>query len=338
MRTEAYILDKSRLGDLVEALKVKGEVIAPTNTGTDIQYLPVSRASEIDFSSIPLDSPKEYVFPITETMMEIEGGKITPVLGSWNRVLFGLRPCDVAAFQCMLRFFEDYAEEKIPDPYFIEKMEKLTVVAYNCPEPKEHCFCAAMGTGPIAESGFDLVLTDLGASYLVEAGSVKGEEILGGLSLPEASQSDISEKEAAAKRCSEKMNPGFDVQGIEDAIEQSIDAVAEKHGDRCIACGGCNFFCPTCTCFNVTDTVEGELVRRERYWDSCMLQGFTWLAGMGPERATPGSRMKQRLMHKLSYTKEHYGAYSCTGCGRCSQVCPSYIFMEDVIRDILRGV
>src|SRR4030042_1488280 len=45
--------------------------------------------------------------------------------------------------------------------------------------------------------------------------------------------------------------------------------------------------------------------------------------------------MKQRLLRKLLYTKEHFNAYSCTGCGRCSQVCPSYIYMEDMIKDLL---
>lgn len=336
--TKAFVLQKNRLVDLFEALKAVGEVIAPTNTGTDIQYLPVSDVLKIDLSVIPLDSPKEYVFPITESMYEVGDSKITPTLESWNRVIFGIRPCDVAAFQCMLRFFKDYSDEKIPDPYFVEKMNKLTLVAYNCPEPKEHCFCTAMGTGPAAKSGFDLALSNLGTYYLVETGSVKGEEILSGLSLPQASNVHLSEKEAMVKSCSEKMNPGFEVQGIENVIDQSIDAVAKKHGERCIACGGCNFFCPSCTCYNVTDTIEEGLIRRERYWDSCMLQGFTWLAGMGPERATLGSRMKQRLMHKLSYTKTQYDAYSCTGCGRCSQVCPSYIFMEDMIREILGGV
>jgi len=331
----AHILEKENFPEFVNALKAEGEVIAPTSNGL---YLPVEDASEIDFSKIPLDCPKNYVFPITETVLEVEGNKIKPTVESKKRVLFGIRPCDIAAFRCLKIFFEDYAKEnKIQDPYVLSKMDKLTIVAYNCHEPKEHCFCAAMGTGPVAESGFDLALTDLGDVYLVEPGNAKGEEIIQKLSLPPASFEDMERKEEVKAQCIEKMNVKFNVQGIEKIIRQKVDAVAEKYGKKCIICGGCNFFCPTCSCFNMSDTVEGNVVKREKFWDSCLLRGFTWLAGVGFERDPIASRMKQRLMHKLSYTKEHYDMYSCTGCGRCSQVCPSFIFMEDMIKEILGG-
>ena len=331
----AHILEKEDFLKFVNALKAEGEVIAPTSNGL---YRPVGDASEIDFSKIPLDCPKNYVFPITEQILEVEGSKIKPTVESKKRVLFGIRPCDVAAFQCLKNFFEDYVEEgKIQDPYFMSKMSKLTIVAYNCPEPKEHCFCASMGTGPVADSGFDLSLTDLGDVYLVEPGNQKGEEIIQKLSLPPASFEDMERKEEVKAQCIEKMNVQFDLQGLDQAIHKKVDEVAEKYGKKCIVCGGCNFFCPTCSCFSMSDTVEGKVVKREKFWDSCLLRGFTWLAGVGFERDPIDSRMKQRLMHKLSYTKEHYDMYSCTGCGRCSQVCPSFIFMEDMIKDVLGG-
>jgi len=331
----AHILEKEDFSKFVNALKAEGEVIAPTSDGL---YLPVDNASEIDLSKIPLDSPKNYVFPITETVLEVEGNKITPTVESKKRVLFGIRPCDIAAFRCLKNFFEDYSEgDKLPDPYVLSKFNNLIIVAYNCLEPKEHCFCAAMGTGPIAESHFDFALTDLGDVYLLESCTQKGEAIFQKLSLPSASFEDLERKEDIKKQCVEKMGIKFDLQGLDAAIKQKIDAVAEEYGKKCIICGGCNFFCPTCSCFNMSDTVEGNVVKREKFWDSCLLRGFTWLAGAGFERDSIYSRMKQRLMHKLSYTKEHYNMYSCTGCGRCSQVCPSFIFMEDMIKDILGG-
>ncbi|MDH5419701.1 MAG: 4Fe-4S dicluster domain-containing protein [Candidatus Bathyarchaeota archaeon] len=334
----AHILEKEKFAEFINALEAEGEVIAPKSNGFDLFYVPIENASEIDLSKIPLDCPKNYVFPITEKILEVKDERIIPIVESRKRVLFGIRPCDVAAFQCQKEFFEDYVKEgKIRDPYVMDKIDKLTIVAYNCPEPKEHCFCVAMGTGPVTESGFDLALTDLGDVYLVEPGNSKGEEIIQKLSLPTASFEDMERKEEIKKQCIEKMNVSFDAQGIEKIIHKKIDAVAEKHGKKCIVCGGCNFFCPTCSCFNMSDTVSGGVIRREKFWDSCLLRGFTWLAGVGFERDTMDSRMKQRIMHKLSYTKEHYNLYSCTGCGRCSQVCPSFIFMEDMIKDILGG-
>jgi len=335
----AYVMEKERLSEFIGVLRAQGEVIAPKRNGPDVQYLAIGDASEIDLSEIPLDSPKEYVFPITETVLEVRGDKVTPVVESKEQVLFGVRPCDVAALQRLRRFFEDYAEDqKIRDPYFMDKMDRSMIVAYNCPEPKEHCFCAATGTGPTAESGFDLALTDIGDVYLVETGSPRGEEITKELSLPIASSEDMMRKEEVKKKCMEKMNVDFNIQGIEKIIHRNIDAVAERYGEKCMACGGCNFACPTCSCFNMSDVADGGVIRRERFWDSCLLQGFTWLAGVGPERATIASRMRQRLMHKLSYTKEQYDMYSCTGCGRCSRVCPSFISMEDMIKDLLGGL
>jgi len=336
--SRAYVMKKGLFADFVEALKEEGAVVAPKPVGEDLLYMSIEHASEVDFSRIPLDDPKMYLFPITERVLKFEDGKITPVLKSEKRVLLGVRPCDVAAFQCLRHFFGDYVEEdKIRDPYVMDKMENLMIVAYNCPHPKEHCFCSAMGTGPVATSGFDLSLTDLGDAYLVEMGSEDGERIVQGLSLAPASPEEMERREEIRGRCEAEMKVDFSAEGIERKIEATVDAVAEKYGEKCIVCGGCNFYCPTCSCYNMSDIQRGAAVERARFWDSCMLRGFTWLAGGTFERDTIGARMKQRLMHKLSYTVEHYGMLSCTGCGRCSQVCPSYIYMEDMIRDILRG-
>jgi len=332
----AFKLEKEAFEKLINVLKEEGEVIAPKSNGVDLTYAPIECASEIDFTRIPLDNPKSYIFPITEKILEIEDNYLKACIKSTKRVLFGLRPCDIAAFRCLRAFFEDYAREgKISDPLVTSKLNSLTLVAYNCPEPKEHCFCTAMGTGPTATENFDLALTDIGNSYLVETGSTKGEDIVRKLSLPSASSEDIERKEEAKRRCIEKMDVNFKVEGIENTILKKVDAVTEKYGKKCIACGGCNFFCPSCSCFNVADIVDGKVIRREQSWDSCLYRGFTWLAGGVFERASIDSRLKNRVLHKLLYTKEHFNAYSCTGCGRCSQVCPSYIYMEDMIQDLL---
>jgi ferredoxin len=99
------------------------------------------------------------------------------------------------------------------------------------------------------------------------------------------------------------MGVDFKVEGIENIILKKVDAIAEKYSKKCIACGGCNFFCPSCSCFNVADVADGKVIRREQSWDSCLYRGFTWLAGGVFERASIDSTKNRRVLHKLLYTK-----------------------------------
>ncbi len=47
------------------------------------------------------------------------------------------------------------------DPTYATRRENAFIVAANCGEPSGTCFCVSMGTGPRAEAGFDLALTEL---------------------------------------------------------------------------------------------------------------------------------------------------------------------------------
>ena len=60
------------------------------------------------------------------------------------------------------------------------------MVVVECGSPSGTCFCASMGTGPAADGGFDLALTELlddgaGHRFLVRVGSDQGAEVLAGL-------------------------------------------------------------------------------------------------------------------------------------------------------------
>ena len=68
------------------------------------------------------------------------------------------------------------------DRDYAARREDAFLVAVNCHEPAGTCFCVSMDTGPTARDGYDLVLTELlegGHRFLVEAGSERGEEVLG---------------------------------------------------------------------------------------------------------------------------------------------------------------
>ena len=87
----------------------------------------------------------------------------------------GVRACELAAIQIQDRVFlrEDFA-----DATYRARRNKVFILAVNCLHPAGTCFCATMGTGPEAESGFDLCLTELDDHFLVKIGSALGRDIM----------------------------------------------------------------------------------------------------------------------------------------------------------------
>ena len=100
----------------------------------------------------------------------------------------------------------------------------------------------------------------------------------------------------------------------------------------CLACGTCTFVCPTCQCYDIKDYDTGHGVKRYRCWDSCMYSDFTMMAH-GNNRTSQMQRFRQRFMHKLVYFPANNGGmYSCVGCGRCVEKCPSSLNIVKVIK------
>ena len=100
----------------------------------------------------------------------------------------------------------------------------------------------------------------------------------------------------------------------------------------CLACGTCTFVCPTCQCYDIKDYDTGHGVKRYRCWDSCMYSDFTMMAH-GNNRTSQMQRFRQRFMHKLVYfPANNNGMYSCVGCGRCVEKCPSSLNIVKVIK------
>lgn len=108
-----------------------------------------------------------------------------------------------------------------------------------------------------------------------------------------------------------------------------------EYDDKCISCGGCNAVCPTCSCFDTVDVIYSETSRdgeRRRVWGSCMREDFATMAGGHNVRATPGARMRFKVMHKIHDFQERFGGeHMCVGCGRCIDRCPEQLSLADAI-------
>jgi heterodisulfide reductase subunit C len=118
-----------------------------------------------------------------------------------------------------------------------------------------------------------------------------------------------------------------------DALTEKFESpVWEELYKPCLACGTCTFVCPTCQCYDIKDYDTGHGVQRYRCWDSCMYSDFTMMAH-GNNRTSQMQRFRQRFMHKLVYfPANNEGMYSCVGCGRCVEKCPSALNIVKVIK------
>src|SRR4029450_12352949 len=52
------------------------------------------------------------------------------------------------------------------------------MVAVNCSEPGETCFCVSTGSGPDTGPGYDVALTEMPEGYVADAGTDAGWDLL----------------------------------------------------------------------------------------------------------------------------------------------------------------
>ncbi len=197
-----------------------------------------------------------------------------------------------------------------------------------------------MGTGPKAETGFDLSLTELKDYFLIEVGSETGSEVLTGLDWKTADERTLKEAADALQAAREKINLNLpqpeklEIELLSNLEHPQWDDVA----GRCLSCGSCTQVCPTCFCWDTTDITKlpGDTVIRERVWDSCFNPDYTYVAH-GNTRPNTRARYRQWLTHKFASWYEQHGSSGCVGCGRCITWCPAEINHLDEIAAIREG-
>jgi ferredoxin len=230
----------------------------------------------------------------------------------------GVRGCDLAAIAIQDRVLGG------PDTRYARRRERAFIVAVNCTEPGETCFCVSTGSGPAAGPGHDLVLTEVDGGYLVDEGSAHGRALLDRLPCERVDHAVTDAAQRAVATAADRMGrtlPAVDLRALLAGTLESArwDDVA----GRCLSCGNCTMVCPTCFCTTVADTTDltGDVAERWLAWDSCFDLDFSYLHG-GPVRTSPRSRYRQWLTHKLGTWHDQFGESGCVGCGRCIVWCP----------------
>jgi len=217
---------------------------------------------------------------------------------------------------------------------------EVFIVAVQCGEAGGTCFCVSMNTGPVAERGFDLalteILTDTAHRFVVEVGSERGAEVLVDVPHREAKGDDRDAACSVHERTASQMGRELDTTGIRDLLYRNFEHPQwDDVAARCLTCGNCTMVCPTCFCTTVEDVtdLQGEHVERYQRWDSCFTVDYSHIHG-GSVRNSTRSRYRQWMTHKLATWWDQFGSSGCVGCGRCITWCPVGIDLTEEARAI----
>jgi ferredoxin len=361
------LLPRARLGALIDALIARGyRVIGPTLEDGVIAYRPLSSEADLPVGytdrqeagryrlerrndaavfgyAVGPHSHKELFLRPEETLVTIRRNKdswdVQPAPARGERLaLLGARSCDLAAIAIQDRVL---AAGSFADRHYAARRSDVFVVAVECGVAGGTCFCASMGTGPDARSGFDLALTELLSGehrFVVRIGSDAGAALADELALAVASDADVAAARAVVERTAGSMGRTLDTRDLPARLlahpeHPRWDDVAT----RCLACTSCTMVCPTCFCTDVEDTTDlrGEIADRVRRWDSCFTLDFSHLHG-GAVRSSVRARYRQWLTHKLASWWEQFDTSGCVGCGRCITWCPAAIDITEEATAIAR--
>lgn len=328
-----YLIGAGRMNGILDALAENYTVYAPKTVRGQknkageplVRYGQVSSFSEIVWDRQSDYSPKEVYYPIVQTLFYLGDNECVENEAVPEKdIILLMRPCDINAVSRLDKMFLQNGGQA--DNYYQRLREKLVFFLMECPGSFEDCFCTSMGTSTTADYSVALQFNELGAlaevrdgrfsAYFEEEPEVDYTPAFVSVTNKWVTLPTISDRKLIKPIHDLEYWTGFD--------------------EECLGCGRCNAVCPTCSCFDTVDVIydetsyEGE---RRRVWGSCMVEGFTVMAGGHGVRNNRGARMRFKALHKVYDFNRRFGGedHMCVGCGRCDRQCPKDISFTGVI-------
>jgi sulfite reductase, subunit A len=325
-----YRLKASRMNDILREWAKTAIIFAPKSligmgafSDTDsVRYGEVVSIEEIEFDKKSHFTFKEILTPLSQTLFFFTEDSVKEADPDKRAAIVLLRSCDMHAIK---RQDEIYLQNGPVDHYYKRIRDGVKFILIGCPHSFENCFCVDMQTNTC--DNYDAYIAMEDGAVLVDNRN------------PEW---DAGFKAAADGE--EAVMPVFAMENpVHVSVPEKLDISVmrsemwNEYDTRCIACGRCNYSCPTCTCYTMQDifyTDNGKVGERRRVTASCMVDGYTTVAGGGEYRRTNGQRMRFKVLHKVYDFKKRFGYQMCVGCGRCDDVCPEYISFSDCINKL----
>lgn len=323
-------LTKDNFDKMLNCLKDEYKIYAPKvmvgkgrfSDTNMTRYGEINSIDDIEFNEKSSFSYKEVLLPITQTLFFFTEDKFSEASVEEKKLLIFLRSCDMHSLR---RIDDIYLRNGFEDPYYKKLREKAKFIVMGCENSFENCFCVSMGTNK----------TDEYSAYI----GLKDEEVV-----LDIKDKELKELFSEVQSSEEEVIPKFVEENetkvnIPDGMNLNLikSKVWDEYSARCIACGRCNFVCPTCTCFTMQDIFYKDnenAGERRRVWASCQVDGYTDMAGGHSFRKSHGDRMRFKVMHKVYDYKKRWGYHMCVGCGRCDDICPEYISFSECVNKL----
>lgn len=350
LNTRNAFLPRNQLQTLLDVLAAEGyDCVGPTVLDDVIQYRPISQVSQLPKGISDQQTPgryrlqhltHEHFFSWTHSAQGLKPLSFAPREPLWTvqqatdetleflpctpaikpTAVIGVRACDLAALDLQDRHF---LQPDNPDPYYQARRETLLLIAVNCSQSAETCFCVSTGDGPACKTGYDLALTELEDGFVIDAATDQGQAIAARLPLQEAHINQTDQAALSVQRAS-KQQRRLPEGNHETLLFNNLEHPHwQTVAERCLSCGNCTAVCPTCFCHSEQDlpTLDGRQSTHQRQWDSCFTLGHGHLHGLAI-RSDTRTQYRQWLTHKLGSWHSQYGRSGCVGCGRCIVWCP----------------
>lgn len=292
-----------------------------TYSDTDIvKYDVVNHFDEMVWDRKSNFSPKETILPINQVLFYFTEKEFTESTEEEKKILVFLRACDLNAVKRIDQIYLANGANK--DTFYARRREKVKFVVVGCTESYRNCFCVSMGSNTV--DNYDAAMNIRNNEIYLE---IQNDS----LAVFEGEKTDFNIDFVKENKFSIEVPENIDFMHLQS------HSMWDEYDTRCIACGRCNFTCPTCTCFSMQDIYYREnqnVGERRRVWASCQVDGYTRIAGGHSFRNKQGQRMRFKTLHKIHDFKKRFGYNMCVGCGRCDDACPQYISFSEAITKV----
>lgn len=332
-----YKVKAEQINRLIEMWKKDYHVYAPRLykgggrfSDTDVvRYGEIQEISDVVFDKKSDYSFKEVLTPVSQTLFYFTDGQTSEASMPKKGSVIFMRSCDVHALK---RLDDMYLNNGPSDYYYKALRDGIKIVLMGCDHSFDNCFCVSMDANTTSEYCMSIDSADDGFYVDCREPLWAGElENLG------ATSQDVIPRFVKENKVKVTIP-----ENLKSDVAKS--KMWDEYDERCIACGRCNFVCPTCTCFTMQDifyTDNGKVGERRRVMASCMVDGYSDVAGGGSYRQKHGQRMRFKVLHKVLDYRKRKGYNMCVGCGRCDDACPEYISfsnsinkLEDAMREV----